>query len=392
MTTLIVNVDRDNDFGEKADIEGPIIGYTDCYNAALKLVTIDPEDSDANALFGAIKHYEELQSRGSEVEIALITGDSDVGSTSDEILGNQLDEVLSKNNYSDVVLVTDGAEDDYIVPVIVSRIKIRYVKHIIVRHNQNIESVYYYIVRAMKDKKLLNKFIIPLGLVFLTYGIVSLAFIIYSLATGKMTTVDPSLGSITFVTIVLGSYFVERGFELGKVALNIVKSIREYAQETRILFLSYVISSMLIFAGIASSYAIARRASATPLDGFLVFLSLFTWWFYGAVFAREMGTAVEMIVNRKQGIYRIWYGLMFSMSIAFIVYGMINYIRYILGFIPFQSAIISVFFLIVGLIIAMLSSMVHRYYNEPHETEEEPEALPANSSSSGSSSSIFDNK
>ena len=30
-------------------------------------------------------------------------------------------------------------------------------KHVIVRHNQNIESVYYYIVKALKDKKLINK-------------------------------------------------------------------------------------------------------------------------------------------------------------------------------------------------------------------------------------------
>ena len=37
------------------------------------------------------------------------------------------------------------------------------------------------------------------------------------------------------------------------------------------------------------------------------------------------------------------YGLMFSLSVAFIVYGMINYIRYILQYIPFSSAIISIF-------------------------------------------------
>ena len=48
---------------------------------------------------------------------------------------------------------------------------------------------------------------------------------------------------------------------------------------------------------------------------------------------------------------------MFSLSIAFIIYGMINYIRYILGFITFQYAIVSVFFLILGLVVAMLSSM-----------------------------------
>ncbi len=369
MKTLILNVDRDNDFGEKVGITGPILGYAECYNAAIKLVTQDPEDSDANALFGAIKHYEELQREGKDVDIGLITGDTEVGTRSDEILGEQLDEILKMGVFDDLILVSDGAEDDYIVPVIVSRIKIRYVRHIIVRHNQNIESLYYYIVRGLKDKKLVNKIIIPLGLVFLTYGIVSLGFILYSIIAGGAKIIDPSLGAITFVTIVLGSYFVEKGFEIGGHAKHLLTSLREYAQETRILFLSYVISSFLIFAGLASSFAIAHRTDHTALDGLLIFLSLFTWWGYAAVFAREIGTAADMASTRKAGIQRIWYGLMFSLAIAFIVYGMINYIRYVLGFVTFSFAIMNIALLILGVVIAMLSSMVHRYYGQPDESK-----------------------
>lgn len=384
MKTLILNVDRDNDFGEKVGITGPILGYAECYNAAIKLITQDPEDSDANALFGAIRHYEDLQRQGKDVEIGLITGDNDVGSKSDEVLGLQLDEILKLGTFDDIILVSDGAEDDYIVPVIVSRIKIRYVRHIIVRHNQNIESLYYYIVRGLKDKKLVNKIIIPLGLVFLTYGIVSLGFILYSiLGPARSQVVDPSLGAITFVTIVLGGYFVERGFELGAFAKRLLGSVREYAQETRILFLSYVISSMLIFAGLASSFVIARRVNQNALDGLLIFLSLFTWWVYGAVFAREIGTAVDMASTRKAGIRRIWYGLLFSLSIAFIVYGMINLIRYILGFVTSSFAILSVFFLVLGFVIAILSSMLHRYYGQNQESR---------SMGQSDNSGLFDNK
>ena len=385
MTTLVLNIDRDNDFGEKAGLEGPIVGYEACYAAALKLITMDPEDSDANALFGAIKHYEELLKQGQSAQIALVTGDMDIGQVSDERIGRQLDLLLSNDDYDDVILVTDGAEDDYIVPLIISRKRIRYVKHIIVRHNQNIESMYYYIVKALKDKKLINKFIIPLGLVFLTYGIVSLAFIIYGIAVTKSLAVDPSLGAVTFVTIVLGAYLVERGFELGKLFMNTLRSLREYAQETRVIFLSYVIAASLIFVGIASSYVITRSTMKTPVDGALIFLSMFTWWIYGAFFAREGGSAVEMYINNnRNGIFRTLYGLMFSLSVAFIIYGMINYIRYILTFIPFSSAIISIFFLVLGLIIAMLSSMVHRYFSERGEiTAIAPASQGSSSNSAG---------
>ncbi|MDS0257666.1 DUF373 family protein [Thermoplasmatales archaeon AK] len=388
MTTLILNVDRDNDFGDKAGISAPLVGYENCYNAALKLITADPEDSDANALFGAIKHYESLAKKGESVEIALITGDNDVGPVSDERLSNQLDLLFSEGDYDDVILVTDGAEDDYIIPLILSRRKIRYVKHIIVRHNQNIESVYYYIVKALKDKKLINKFIIPLGIVLLTYGIVSLAFILIQVVASKSFSVDPSLGAITFVTIVLGAYLVEKGFEMGKSVRSLLASLREYAQETRILFLSYVIAISLLFVGIASSYVITRSTYHNPLDGVLIFLSMFTWWIYGAFFARETGVAVEMFVNNNRtGIFRILYGLMFSLSIAFIVYGMINYIRYVLAFVSFSSAIISIFFLVIGLIIAMLSSMVHRYFSERADSS----SLPANAQQPGQSG-YYDNK
>lgn len=364
MVSLILNVDRDNDYGEKVGIEGPVVGYENCYKAALKLISDDPEDSDSNALFGAIKHYETLFKQGENVEIALITGDSDVGPVSDEKLGKQLDMLFQEGSIDDVILITDGAEDDYIVPLILSRRKIRYVKHIIVRHNQNIESMYYYIVRALKDKGLINKFIIPLGLIFLTYGVVSFGFSVYEAVT-KAATLNPGGFAITLVTIVLGSYMVEKGFEIGKSLKNLLLSVRNYAQETRVVFLSYVISASLIFVGIASSYVITESGHPVLLDGVLIFLSMFVWWLYGAFFALETGSAVEMYVNRNfNTIFRIIYGLMFSLSVAFILYGMINYIRYVLTYITFSAAIISIFYLVLGLIIAMLSSMVHRYFAE----------------------------
>ncbi|PYB67610.1 hypothetical protein DMB44_08365 [Thermoplasma sp. Kam2015] len=364
MTTLIINVDRDNDFGDKAGVKGPVVGYTECYNAAVRLISVDPEDSDSNALFGALKVYEDLRKKGEDVEIALLTGDNDVGEKSDEILSRQIADVVGSGQYTDAILVSDGAEDDYIVPVILSYIKIRYVKHIIVRHNENIESLYYYIVRALKDKKILSKILIPLGLVFLTYGLVSLIFILYSAYVTGVRVIDPTVGAITFVTLVLGAYLLERGFDLFNLMARVIREVHEYAQDTRILFFTYVIAALLVMVGIASSYTIAVRTSRNGLDAFLIFLSLFTWWVYGSIFTTEVGRVAELAVGRKAGILKIWYGLIFSLSIAFVVYGMFNYIRYILGFISLKSGLISIFFLILGLIIAIVSSMVHRYFNE----------------------------
>lgn len=365
MTTLVLNIDRDNDFGEKVGINGPVVGLENCRNAAEKLMETDPEDSDANALFGAIKHYNDLKKRGEDVEIALVTGDKNVGEVSDKKLGNEFEQLLSGDRYGAVILVTDGAEDDYIVPLIVSWKRIEYVKHIIVRHNQNIESLYYYIVKAIQDKKLVNKFIIPIGMILLAYGVVSVSLISYNWVTARITYIDPSIAALTVVTVVLGAYLLERGFEIGESTERLVGRMWSYAQETRILFLSYIIAIGLVFVGIAYSYASARVITNSLLNSVLVFLSIFTWWVYSSIFVREIGFSLELYTSgEKKGVYRSLFGVIFSVSIAFIIYGIMSYIRFLLLFTSFTTGILSVFYIVLGVIIAILSALVHKYFNE----------------------------
>ncbi len=61
---LILAIDRDDDFGKKAGVKGPVIGRDACLDAAVKLSLADPEDSDANVLYAAVKLYDELKEKG----------------------------------------------------------------------------------------------------------------------------------------------------------------------------------------------------------------------------------------------------------------------------------------------------------------------------------------
>ena len=362
MGSIIINVDRDNDFGEKVGIKGPILGYTECYNAAVKLISVDPEDSDANALFGALKHYDELQAKGEDIEICTITGDDDVGPKSDEIISNQLDQVLKEKSYQSAILISDGAEDDYIMPLILSRIPVRYVKHIIVRHNQNIESLYYYIVKALQDKKLVSKFIIPIGLLLLTYGLVELGAAIYLTAVGAIAGLNPSYYAGAIVDVVIGAYFVERGFDLRTVLSEMFDDIKKYSEEARILFISYLVSIGIVLVGIASSYVSITRSSGIAFDKFLEFLAYFSWWIYSAVFTREVLRAIDMYLGEQKDIQRIWYGLTFTLAAEFIVYGLLNYIRYVLSYVTVSTAFDGVVFMIMGIAVAIISALVHRHF------------------------------
>ncbi|MFW5987405.1 MAG: DUF373 family protein, partial [Methanohalophilus sp.] len=52
MQTLVICIDRDNDLGDKAEVQTPIIGREAHVDAAVRLASADPEDSDINTLFG----------------------------------------------------------------------------------------------------------------------------------------------------------------------------------------------------------------------------------------------------------------------------------------------------------------------------------------------------
>ncbi len=362
MTTLILNVDRDNDYGIKAGVDGPVTGYGECYNAALKLISVDPEDSDSNALFGAIKVYDDLRRKNENVEIALITGDDDVGSKSDEILGKQLDDVLSMDHYDDLILVSDGAEDDYIIPLISSRVRIRYVKHILIRHNENIESLYYYIIRGIKDKKIARKFTIPVGLLLLSYGLSLLIFTIYVMVLTKSYVISPGSGAVMLVTIILGAYFVGRAVEINQLIIKLVVNLKEYSQEAKISMLSYIVSFFIIIIGIAYSYESIVK-TVPIVNKVLVFLTVFMWWVLASFVSKELLDAFDLYIEERHGMSKMWYGISFSLAIGLIFYGMMNYVRYIVGFIPYSSMTLYLGYVIAGIIIALSASAVHKYYS-----------------------------
>ena len=86
---LVLTVDRDNDLGNKTSIRGPVIGRRQVLTAALKLGIADPEESDTNAILGALRQHDALKESNSEedeVEVAILTGDEKVGMRSDRAI------------------------------------------------------------------------------------------------------------------------------------------------------------------------------------------------------------------------------------------------------------------------------------------------------------------
>jgi putative membrane protein len=171
---LVLTVDRDDDLGNKTSIRGPVVGRRSVLTAALKLGMADPEESDTNAILGALAQYDRLlegKSSDDEVEVAVLTGDEKVGQRSDRAISAQLDEVVNTFQPDRCIVVTDGAEDEAVLPLIQSRVKIEHVEKIIVKQSKGIEGTYYYIVKALEDPKWRSRFMIPAGLILAILGL-----------------------------------------------------------------------------------------------------------------------------------------------------------------------------------------------------------------------------
>jgi putative membrane protein len=104
---LVLCIDRDDDIGSKGSIETPIVGRDSCIDAGIRLAMEDPEDSDVNAIFAAIKSYEELLSKGYDSEVAVVAGKFNRGIEADEKIGLEIDGILNKFKADAAVIVSD---------------------------------------------------------------------------------------------------------------------------------------------------------------------------------------------------------------------------------------------------------------------------------------------
>jgi putative membrane protein len=172
--TLVLTVDRDNDLGVKSGIRGPVVGRKSCLTAALRLGIADPEESDTNAILGALHHHDRIvegASASDEVEIAILTGDVRVGPRSDRAIASQLDEVIQDFQPDSAMLITDGADDEASLPIITSRIRVDTVEKVIVRQSKGIEGTYYYIIKAVEDPRFRARLLVPLAVFLMILGL-----------------------------------------------------------------------------------------------------------------------------------------------------------------------------------------------------------------------------
>lgn len=175
---LVICVDRDNDVGEKAGIVTPVVGRDACIEAAQRLALEDPENADSNSIFYAIKTYEDLTSKGYQTEIITVAGTEDRGVQADEKIVREIKQVLEKFSANGAVIVSDGEDDESVIPVIQNVLPIVSVQRVVMRVSRSVEYSYAVFGKYLKmiayDSKY-SKFFLGLpGILLLIGGIATI--------------------------------------------------------------------------------------------------------------------------------------------------------------------------------------------------------------------------
>ena len=285
MRTLVLCLDRDDDIGRKAGIASPVIGRSANIEAATKLAVADPEDSDINTIFGGIQEYDRLSAAGTDVEIVCIAGDRDVGVVSDNKIALQIDDLLGRDEFENVIFISDGAEDESVLPIIESRIKINSVKRIRVKQSESIESTYYLIKEVLSDPKIRSVIFIPIGLAFITFA-------------ASVAAKRPEL-AVAGILGVVGTYLLYNGFGVGSSIDRYRETATDSLYRGKISFITYIAAIILgIIATVQGANACWDGMTGEIFPGYVILSMIFVqasvWWYVSAGLFLGSGNIVDL--------------------------------------------------------------------------------------------------
>ena len=370
MKVLVLCIDRDDDLGHKGKVEGPVIGRHECIRAALELGIADPEDADTNTMLAAVQTYDELVKKGFNAEVAVITGDVQVGYQSDMILTKQLEETLEVTSATSVVLISNGAEDEYIFPMVSSRVKVDSVRNVMVKQSKNIESTWYFLWKIIKEEKTRKQIIAPMGLIFLTIGAMLLIQFFRAVADLDPTLIVDEISRrwYAIVLFIMGIYLVQNAFRVRESVRSGVKRARRSIYQGDVTIPMFILAALLFMFGIVKGY---QGANIEALDQYpqfqdnttkaLLFLDSSFYWFMAAALTFESRRLINALIQRELAPRGFWLIPMSIIAVTFLVLGGIHYFMLSMN-LPLYGGdyVVVVVELAVGFIVGVIGAIMQR--------------------------------
>jgi putative membrane protein len=317
---LVLCVDLDDDLGRKTEVDTPVIGRAAVEEAAVSLATTDPEDSDVNVLFEGVHLAGAITDE--TVTVAAVTGMEGSDVAANRKVGEELDRVLANLATSEDVralVVTDGAQDESVIPVIRSRVQIDGVRRVVVRQAQDLESMYYTIKQVLDDPETRGTILVPLGIVLLIYPLSILANTL-----GFPGTV------FGVASALVGLYILGRGIGIGEWLDGAVIRAREALFTGRVTLVTYVVAAaLLVIGGVSGMQTLeATRTGSTVALGVIDVLAALAHgsvqWFAAAGVTSSLGQVTDEYLSGEFR-WRYLNAPFYVLAIAAVLHGVSAY-------------------------------------------------------------------
>ncbi|WP_411967757.1 DUF373 family protein [Haloferax sp. YSSS75] len=354
---LVLCVDLDDDLGRKTGLKTPVVGRQKVEDAAVALATADPEDSDVNVLFQGIRvHDQLLEEEDEEVEVAAVTGVEGSDVKANRAIGEEIDTVLASISTGEAIhaiVISDGAQDESVLPVIRSRVPIDGVRRVVVRQAQNLESMYYTMKQVLADPETRGTILVPLGILLLIYPFVTIASFFDV----------PGAVVLGLISALLGLYTLFRGLGLETAVDEAANRARNVLYTGRVTIITYVAAAALLVVGgvrgIELVQAVSDAVGGDPPAG-LVLAALVhgaVEWFAAAGITSSLGQVTDEYLHDRFK-WRYLNAPFYVAAIAIVLYALSGF------FLPTGAAGIQTFdlpglavALTVGTLLGVLSTL-----------------------------------
>jgi putative membrane protein len=307
--TLVLCVDRDDDIGYKGKINSPVLGRPACLKAAYSLALADPEDSDVNAIFQAIKIYDELAGAGESVEIALVSGDHMHMLEGDRKIASSIESLVRETGVDNCIVVTDGAEDEFVIPIVQSRVPVSSIRRVIVSQMPNLEGTYYLIKKFFNDPKVARLVLVPIGLLMLLWPIA------YLLGRSELAPV--------IVVGAIGIYLLYRGLGVDDLFRGFATALQTSLTRGRFSFVTYIAGILLVIIGII--LGLMNILIYYTEVGILLYVLVFVYgavlWLTLAGIVASAGIVIDNFFHDRQSLAKVIVFPFFIGAIGLITYG-----------------------------------------------------------------------
>jgi putative membrane protein len=236
MQTLVVGIDRTGDVPGHTDVSLPLAGAETVSELIVDLGMADPEDTTVNALLEALSVARDIEREGDSATVAVVSGNADGVVSADQAIAEQVDELIATYDPDSAIVVIDSTEDERLLPIIESRIRVDSVDRVVVRQARDLESTYYLLKQFLADEELRGTVLVPIGIVMLVFPAILM-----------LSDVAVAVGSITAV---IGTFLLYRGFGIDERLATLSTQVRDALYSGRISIVTSVIAAGLALVGI----------------------------------------------------------------------------------------------------------------------------------------------